>query len=76
MPAGTNLLAASTWSYPGEFSVKLDAEAGKTYALEVAPRAASLAPSILLGPIGGLIDASANENAGAFEMKISGLKQG
>ena len=73
---GTNVLAASTWSYPGDFSVKLDAEAGKTSALEVSPRAASPTPSILLGPIGGLIDASANENAGAFEMKISGSKQG
>jgi hypothetical protein len=76
VPAGANVLAASAWSYPGEFFVKLNAVPGKNYALEISPRAGSLGPSILLGPIGGMIDAGANENAGAFEMKLAGSDKG
>ena len=74
VPAGANVLAASAWSYPGEYNVKLNAEPGKTYALEVSPRSDSLGPSILLGPIGGMIDSAANENAGAFEIRMVGQK--
>jgi len=72
IPAGNNTLAASAWSYPGEYKVKLNAVAGQTYRLEVQPRSDSFGPSILLGPIGGMIDSAANENAGAFEMKLVG----
>jgi len=72
VPAGPNVLAVSAWSYPGQFSVKLNAVAGQKYALEVAPRSDSFAPGMLLGPVGGVIDASVNENAGAFEMKAAG----
>jgi hypothetical protein len=70
VPAGQNVLAASAWSYPGQFSVKLNAAPGQKYAMEVSPRTASLAPGMLLGPLGGAIDASVNENAGAFEMRF------
>ena len=70
VPAGANVLAASAWSYPGSFSVKLDAKAGATYALSVEPRGDSLLPGALLGPIGGAIDASVNENAGAFQLTV------
>lgn len=70
VPAGSNVLAASAWSYPGTYSLKLDAVAGHAYALEVAPRASSFGPS-LFGPVGALIDSSANNgNAGAFEMRV------
>lgn len=76
VPAGNNVLTASAWSYPGEFSVQLNAVAGQTYALEVAPRSASFGPS-LLGPVGGLIDSSANGNAaGAFEIRGVGTPPG
>jgi hypothetical protein len=70
VPAGNNVLAASAWSYPGAFSVKLAAKAGERYALEIAPRTASFAPGALLGPVGGIIDASVNENAGAFQLQL------
>lgn len=72
IPAGANTLAASAWSYPGEYKVKLNAFAGQTYKLEVAPRGDSFGPSVLLGPIGGMIDSAANENAGAFELRLAG----
>ena len=69
IPAGEAVLAASCWSYSGQFSVKLKAAAGQNYALEVAPRSGSFGPS-LLGPIGAALEASVTENAGAFEMKV------
>lgn len=58
----------SAWTYPGSFSVKLNAKAGATYNLVVEPRGDSFLPGALLGPIGGAIDASVNENAGAFQL--------
>ena len=70
IPVGEAVLAASCWSYSGQFSVKLKAAAGQNYALEVAPRSGSFGPS-LLGPIGAALEASVTENAGAFEMKIA-----
>ena len=62
VPAGQNVLAASAWSYPGEFKVRFDAKPGTLYGVEVSPRTASFGPSTLLGPLGGVLDASVNEN--------------
>lgn len=70
VPVGANAIAASAWSYPGTYTVKLDAKAGSVYALEVKPRGDSVLTGALLGPIGGAIDASQNENAGAFELAL------
>ncbi len=72
IPAGESTIAASAWSYPGEFKVKLNAAAGADYKLVVEPRGDSFVPGALLGPIGGAIDASVNENAGAFQMRVAG----
>ncbi len=73
VPAGANVLAASAWSYPGSFSIKLNAKSGANYALTVEPRGDSLLPGALLGPIGGAIDASINENAGAFQLTVTSI---
>ncbi len=70
VPPGNAILAASAWSYPGEYKVTLNAVAGQHYAVVVSPRSASFGPS-LLGPIGGMVDSSANGNAGAFEMRVA-----
>ncbi len=43
---------------------------GVTTSVEVAPRSASFGPGALLGPLGGAIDASLNENAGAFQIRF------
>jgi hypothetical protein len=70
VPAGPVTLAVSAWSYPGTFSVRLAPKAGQTIALVIEPREASLASGTLLGPLGGLFDASVNENAGAFQIRV------
>ena len=68
VPAGENTLTASCWSYPGNFTVKFKAAAGQKYAFEVAPRDGSIGTAVLFGAIGGAIDASVNENSGAFQI--------
>ncbi|MGD9785614.1 MAG: hypothetical protein AB7E80_11685 [Hyphomicrobiaceae bacterium] len=70
VPAGANKIAASAWSYPGTWTLPLEAQAGQTYKVIVEPRGSSFGPS-LLGPIGGAIDAASNDNAGAFQMRIA-----
>ena len=69
---GQTMIAASAWSCPGTYSLKLDAKPGQRYAVEVSQRDDSLLPGTLLGPIGGMIDSANNENAGAFQLKLAG----
>ncbi len=66
---GANSVSVDAWSYPGFWKVDLNAKAGQAYAIEISPRGSSYVPS-LLGPVGGAIDAAANENAGAFQMRV------
>ena len=70
VPAGANKIAASAWSYPGTWTLPLEAKAGQTYKVIVEARGASFGPG-LLGPVGGMIDAAANDNAGAFQMRVA-----
>jgi hypothetical protein len=70
---GQNVISASAWSYPGTFSVKLAAKPGQRYGVEVAPRSDSFVPA-MLAPVGGIIDASINENAGAFQLRFVDVK--
>lgn len=70
---GANVISASAWSYPGTFSVKLDAKPGQRYAVKVEPRSDSFLPA-MLAPVGGIIDASVNENAGAFQLRFVDVK--
>lgn len=72
VPAGETVLSASCWSYPGDFALKFKAEAGRTYALEVAPRQDSIGTAVLFGAIGGAIEASVSQNSGAFQLKAAG----
>jgi hypothetical protein len=68
---GASKVTVEAWSYPGTWTVNINAKAGQTYVLEIKPREASFGPS-MLGPIGGAMDAGANKNAGAFEMRLVG----
>lgn len=65
-PVGANVLAASA---SGECKGKFNTVAGKSYKLEISPRAASIGHG-MLGSVGGMINACANENAGG-EMRAA-----
>lgn len=70
LAAGANSITVEAFSYPGKWSIDLNTKPGATYAIEISPRGDSLGPSMLLGPLGGVIDASANKNSGAFQMRV------
>ena len=69
VPAGDTAITASCWSYPGNYTLRFKAEAGRTYALDIGPRQGSVGTAVLLGAVGGAIEASVSENSGAFELK-------
>lgn len=72
VPAGARTITASSWSYPQERTMRLEARAGAAYAIEVVPREASLGPTMILGPFAGVIDKDAQGNGGAFELRLLG----
>ncbi len=72
VPAGARVVTASAWSYPKEWTMRIDARAGAAYAIEVVPREASLGPTMILGPLAGVIDKDAQGNGGAFELRLVG----
>jgi hypothetical protein len=71
IPPGDTVLSVSCWSYPGDYKVSFKAEPGRIYDMQVAPRQASVGTAVLLGSIGGAIEASSGENTGAFEIKAA-----
>lgn len=77
MPSGSNEIAVSAWGHPGRYAVKVQAVAGQKYALEVAPRGATVAPTLLFGMVGSAIEASSSGEgkAGAFELRAPGAAQ-
>ncbi len=64
---GPVALSVESWSYPGRYSIPLEVRAGETVKVEIAPRLSK--PSVVLGPIGGLVDKEENGNGGAFTVR-------
>jgi hypothetical protein len=69
IPLGNNVVTVEAWSYPGTWTVNLDAKKGKAYAVEVSPRSDSYGPS-LFGPLGAAMEGAGTKNAGAFQMRV------
>ena len=69
IPLGNNTVTVEAWSYPGTWTVNLDAKKGKAYAIEVSPRGDSYGPS-LFGPLGAAAEGAGTKNAGAFQMRV------
>ena len=67
---GATSVSVEAWSYPGIWTVDLAVKPGRAYELEISPRGDSVGPNLLLGALGGAIDANANKNAGAFQMRL------
>jgi hypothetical protein len=67
---GATSVSVDGWTYPGSWTVDLSVKAGQSYTIEISPRGDSLGPNLLLGAIGGAIDASVNQNAGLFQARV------
>jgi hypothetical protein len=65
---GATSITVDAWSYPGAYTVNLDAKAGSIYAFDIRPRQGSVAPGMILGPLAGLMDQGEEGKAGAFEI--------
>ncbi len=67
---GAVAVSVSTWSYPGSWTVNLNAKAGETYALEISPRGETMFAMGAIGVAGAIVDANANRNGGIFQMRV------
>ncbi|MEM8974856.1 MAG: hypothetical protein AAGD43_22585 [Pseudomonadota bacterium] len=73
VPAGRQAtIAVYTWGYPGKFSLNIKAKPGARYTVEISPREESFVANVSLGIVGAIIDASINENGGAFKLRFVG----
>jgi hypothetical protein len=68
--AGASKITVDATLHPGVWAVALNARPGGHYTIEISPRGDSLAPGVLFGLAGTVVDAVANVNkAGAFKMR-------
>ncbi len=74
VPAGQNAVSASAWSYPGEYTVKLNAVAGQNDKLIVEPRGASFLPAATLARFSHEGSGASWPQAGSVG-KASGIKR-
>ena len=65
---GQTVVTVDNWSFPGRYVISVNLSAGEEYFFEIFPRSESYMPGILGGMIGLAIDASVNENSGAFKV--------
>jgi hypothetical protein len=72
---GADVIFVTGLSNPGRFSVRLAVKPGQRYAVKVESRSESFVPGVMLGPVGGIIDASVNENAGPFQLRFVDVKE-
>ncbi len=70
IPSGRTAVTVDAPLDLGEYTINLDAKSGKTYALEISPRGERLAAAVVAPGVGALIDAAANKNGGAFQVRI------
>jgi hypothetical protein len=69
VPPGPVTLTATTWSSPGRYTIRFNAEAGKRYAFEVSARDEQVVAQVILGVAGVVADTIINdETSGAFKI--------
>src|SRR5665213_263063 len=69
IPSGPVTLTATSWSSPGRYTVRFNAEPGRRYAFEVAPRNEQMAATFVFGVVGLAADTVAHdETSGAFKI--------
>lgn len=70
LPAGSHKIVVDYWGHPGAYAITLQAKPGMLYTLEIAPREDAVMAGALLGTVGMLVEASVNENGGAFRLRV------
>lgn len=69
--AGTNIIEIGNWQHPGVWKTTLNVKPSSTYTIEISPRGEGYAVALVGGLAASLVDAAINENAGAFQGRVS-----
>jgi hypothetical protein len=67
--AGSRKIVVDGWSYPNEYTLTLAAKPGMLYTLEVSIRSEAMVAG-MFGLVGQMVEAAANENGGAFQIRV------
>ena len=69
VPRGPVVLTATSWSSPGRYTIRFNAEAGRQYAFEVSARDEQVVAGVAFGLVGVLADTAIHEEtSGAFKI--------
>ena len=68
---GKVTITVDAWNYPGSWTEQLTVVAGTAYEIEVAPREDGVGTAVILGAIGGAVEANNNPKAGLFQWKLT-----
>ena len=69
VPAGARKIAVDSWSHPNAYTLNLPAKPGMLYTLEISVRSEAFVAG-MFGLVGMMVEASANENGGNFQVRI------
>lgn len=72
--AGTRKIVVDAWSHPNSYSMTLNARPGSHYTLEISARSEAVVAGAAFGLVGMMIEAAANENGGAFQIRVVDTK--
>ena len=70
IPAGAHKIVVGHWDHLNVYTMALDAKPGMLYTLEVSPRMEAAFAGATFGLIGAAVEAAANENGGAYEIRV------
>lgn len=73
VPAGSRKIVVDSWSHPNAYTLNLAARAGTLYTLEVSVRSEAFVAG-MFGVVGMIAEASANENGGTFQIRVTDSK--
>jgi hypothetical protein len=69
VPAGSHKIVVDSWSHPNEYALNLATKPGMLYTLEISIRSDAFVAG-MFGLVGMMVEASANENGGNFQIRL------
>lgn len=75
IPAGNNVLSASTMGSFGQFTVTFDAKPRQTYEFEVSPMGGAWLTGSAFGMLGDAVNASISEQSGYFQLELKDIQK-
>jgi hypothetical protein len=73
VPTGSRKIVVDSWSHPNAYTLALAAKPGMLYTLEISIRSEAMVAG-MFGLVGQMVEASANENGGNFQIRVVDAK--